>query len=1140
MNHHHLPNVITHESSRVVYPLLVNEQAVATLVVANFVLSFLGVVIGLWLVIEFASGPRKANTEDKGTEAEDTSTTRSQSVQTSPLSSSTRRNTPNSNVAAPDRFASVAVPGHEEVASSMAHRLAPVIPDNTTQANAGEETDGSLVAAPTSTTTPTNSEASSNTQIRAAMEEPSQSWLTISAEPRRNRAVASSWPKVQVEIKAPQDTTSQAGTFISPEAEAGPSMLNRSSPADAVVPAGRERDTDGPSSPVDILALSTDFPTARLSAFEKPKVTSSLSPNTKPAPSPDSANAYADTADIAPSFTNGSLAAGSSGKEVSLTPPVIGEAGSSKKRVETNVDEPPSQSVPVAFPTSTSSEVLGTTATSSNLDLSPSPKTLNPLSQLQLDMGVDLESSNPPKSSSTVALPVSTSATTATSNLGARASAATSDGSHSPLPSSPLLAPPAPESTSIATSPLLPSCTSITNCSDDVETRKKKGKAKERETDSESSSSSAPYFAGPYSSQVPVDSRETKTKASTSSSVSISTPVVDVSATPSTSSSKNLLDARTGAGVSRGSVQDKGKGKETERGTTATTPLPAFFFGLNSRNSLTDPIRLSLNDATGPSSTPKNIFDSGIGAEKVQGSVQTSEDRDKGKQPERAASSSEGNAAASSPRTATSTNSNNANSTPFIPKSTTTADTPPGFSFTGTGITNVTPNPKTTAPSSSSRARKTIPRPKFSFAPSPSVSNPNPFDFASPPPGNHTRATFHPFPQPRTSDTTPGTSAPATASGSEVLESGTEVGEVGSGFGDRLKAGPSVSGSGTTNTIIPPQAAVTSSSPKKPDSGTGRTGTGSSSGLPGERPKGRGMGAGVSMGTMPAPVATSTSTAKTSYGGSSSTPLAPSSSPSVTRTGTGTSTSASTVPRSARTTAPVPVVTLAQLPTRPQPQPADDPSLGRASEGSATAPPTTTTTSNHAPSSSRQPSRTASSNQAETRIATVGNPSPSVNGTPPVLSEPTSTRRRAQTASVGDPAVTAVPPGRRTFMTLRPAITTPRGGDVDQPSSSPVSTSSRTTTQPPSSSTTTNTSTVTIPSKQRKNLPAKCILPGDDGTDNECCICHETLFDGGPFDKFDVDHDVKALEDALGLVWCRKCWKSLHRGCWDGCECRIS
>ncbi|KAJ8092296.1 hypothetical protein PM082_023899 [Marasmius tenuissimus] len=86
----------------------------------------------------------------------------------------------------------------------------------------------------------------------------------------------------------------------------------------------------------------------------------------------------------------------------------------------------------------------------------------------------------------------------------------------------------------------------------------------------------------------------------------------------------------------------------------------------------------------------------------------------------------------------------------------------------------------------------------------------------------------------------------------------------------------------------------------------------------------------------------------------------------------------------------------------------------------------------------------------------------------------------------------------------------------------------------PVAKTSTATTAVAIPSRERQNLPAKCVLPGDNGTANECCICHKTLFEGGSFDRFGVDHDVKGLEYALELVWCGKFWKSLHRGCWDG------
>ncbi|KAJ8092289.1 hypothetical protein PM082_023892 [Marasmius tenuissimus] len=228
----------------------------------------------------------------------------------------------------------------------MAHRSAPVTSRDTVQGSVGERAEGSLVSA---STTLTDFEAPS-----------------IPAEPRRNRAVASSWSKVQAEVEA-QDTTSQVETSI-PESEAGLSTLNRLNPADAEVPAGSK----------NVLALSTDFPITKFPAFEKPQATYSLSPNTKPTPSPlspalASTNTDTDTADISPSLTNGSSAA--------------------------------------------------------------------------------------------AALSVFNSPTIATSNI-------TGDGS--PSTSSSLQAPPASESTSIAT-PLLPaSSTSITDCSDDVETRKEK------------------------------------------------------------------------------------------------------------------------------------------------------------------------------------------------------------------------------------------------------------------------------------------------------------------------------------------------------------------------------------------------------------------------------------------------------------------------------------------------------------------------------------------------------------------------------------------------------------------------------------------------------------------------------------------
>ncbi|KAL0569873.1 DNA-dependent ATPase fun30 [Marasmius crinis-equi] len=76
----------------------------------------------------------------------------------------------------------------------------------------------------------------------------------------------------------------------------------------------------------------------------------------------------------------------------------------------------------------------------------------------------------------------------------------------------------------------------------------------------------------------------------------------------------------------------------------------------------------------------------------------------------------------------------------------------------------------------------------------------------------------------------------------------------------------------------------------------------------------------------------------------------------------------------------------------------------------------------------------------------------------------------------------------------------------------------------------------------RKKLPLKCVLPSDDSDqelDNECPICLSTLFEGGSFDKYDVDYDVKALEEALALVWCRVCWKSMHQECWNECESLI-
>ncbi|KAL0057840.1 hypothetical protein AAF712_015503, partial [Marasmius tenuissimus] len=63
----------------------------------------------------------------------------------------------------------------------------------------------------------------------------------------------------------------------------------------------------------------------------------------------------------------------------------------------------------------------------------------------------------------------------------------------------------------------------------------------------------------------------------------------------------------------------------------------------------------------------------------------------------------------------------------------------------------------------------------------------------------------------------------------------------------------------------------------------------------------------------------------------------------------------------------------------------------------------------------------------------------------------------------------------------------------------------------PVAKTSTATTAIAIPSRERQNLPAKCVLPGDNGTANKCCICHETLFKCRSFDRFGVDHDVKGL-----------------------------
>ncbi|KAJ8092313.1 hypothetical protein PM082_023916 [Marasmius tenuissimus] len=118
--------------------------------------------------------------------------------------------------------------------------------------------------------------------------------------------------------------------------------------------------------------------------------------------------------------------------------------------------------------------------------------------------------------------------------------------------------------------------------------------------------------------------------------------------------------------------------------------------------------------------------------------------------------------------------------------------------------------------------------------------------------------------------------------------------------------------------------------------------------------------------------------------------------------------------------------------------------------------------------------------------------------------------------------------------------------ELDSPSSSPHSTpdtTSRMRTSPVATQALASSSapsSAAIAAQERINFPARCILPshGDSTsyTDDECCVCHETLFDGVLFDKSRVDYDVKVVEEALGLVWCRNCWKSLHRRCWDGCK----
>ncbi|KAJ8092309.1 hypothetical protein PM082_023912 [Marasmius tenuissimus] len=106
---------------------------------------------------------------------------------------------------------------------------------------------------------------------------------SLSSGSRRNRAVALSWSKVQAEVEA-QDTTTEMETFIAPEAEAEPSTLNRLNLVEAEAPASSETDTNEPPSPVNVLALSTDFPTTRLLGLEKPQAR--LTPTSTPSVPP--------------------------------------------------------------------------------------------------------------------------------------------------------------------------------------------------------------------------------------------------------------------------------------------------------------------------------------------------------------------------------------------------------------------------------------------------------------------------------------------------------------------------------------------------------------------------------------------------------------------------------------------------------------------------------------------------------------------------------------------------------------------------------------------------------------------------------------------------------------------------------------
>ncbi|KAL0056881.1 hypothetical protein AAF712_016505 [Marasmius tenuissimus] len=402
------------------------------------------------------------------------------------------------------------------------------------------------------------------------MEVPSQSQLTIPAQPQRNCAVASSWSKVQAEVEA-QDTRTEVETFIVPEAEAGPSTLIRLNLVEAEVPTGGEMDMDEPPSPVIVLALSTDFPAARLLAFERPKATYSLLPNTKPTLSPLSpaldltnADTDTDTADIPPSYMN---TVASSSKDASL-----------KRCAATNANEPQSQSKPASFPTSASSENSGTTTTPSNLDLSAKIPSL--LFQSQPGAGVGLKPSNP-IDSSTVGSSNSDTVTIPTSILGKSVSApsiATGGGSPLLASSSSSLQTPA-ATTSTVRSPVLVPLTSTIDGGDNMETRKEKGKGKERETDSESSSSSNPSSATiPANSQAPLmptavsksERASIPTLASTATKAVIT--VDHVPATASTSIPGQESDSREHDSKSPQSSSSSSFGSNAAPRTTRTRP----------------------------------------------------------------------------------------------------------------------------------------------------------------------------------------------------------------------------------------------------------------------------------------------------------------------------------------------------------------------------------------------------------------------------------------------------------------------------------------------------------------------------------------------------------------------------------------